>query len=899
MTRRAPHRRLATLCVAAAFLWTNGASAARPDQQRPLGVLISPVPAQPAPATQGNPDQERARPPETGRPLGILIDRSKSPKAAPPRPVTAPAPTDRGFVAPPHMIQPPNATSERPLGVLLDQKVSPKGPAFPAAPRELTGPPPSHAPRAPAFAQPGVSPERSLGTLLTPDTHSRLGGSRTIPEAGSPEPAPSPVPESGAEIPVNLAADEMTFDEERKIVSARGNVEVRYRKRRLFADEISYDQNNDTVTARGNVALFSQTAEQVFGDQMQITGDLKDAVIENIGIVLEDRARIAGAGARRSAGRITEMRKATYSPCNLCEDQPDRPPLWQIRAVKVIHDKDEKIVEYRDAWLEMGGLPVFYTPYFRHPDPTVRRQSGFLFPTYGSSSDFGLILETPYFWNISPHQDATITPITMTKEFPVLSLEYRNRLNKGRIDAAASVTDNQNNEFDTADGDLGVRGHIDVRGRFDIDRTWRWGFDLERTTDDTYLRRYGFNSPQSLDSRLFAEAFRSRSYFSASAHAFQGLEEGDSDDAAPMVLPLIDFNHVGKRDRSGGRAFLDFNMLAMTRAKGTDSRRLSLHPRWERPFISGFGDAWKITAGLNADLYHVNSLERASEDEQFTGFSYRTAPYVMLDWRRPVVKRSGLTSQTIEPVASVVLRPYGGNSDKIPNEDSTELEFDETNLFSHNRFTGIDRLEGGPRINYGLNWGISNATNDRSNATDYRSNVFFGQSYRLKADSTFASGTGLEENLSDLVGKVEIAASKFLDFLYRTRLATDNFEPRRNEARLSAGAPAFRFTGGYVFLDQQAGSEFSGREELNITASSQLNREWRTSIDAVRDLNSSEMRSLGMRLIYEDECLVFHTSLTRTFYQDRDLKPTDAINFFLTLKTIGEIKSDFFGFVSN
>ena len=251
-----------------------------------------------------------------------------------------------------------------------------------------------------------------------------------------------------------------------------------------------------------------------------------------------------------------------------------------------------------------------------------------------------------------------------------------------------------------------------------------------------------------------------------------------------------------------------------------------------------------------------------------------------------MIRRSENASQTIEPVTSLVLRPYGGNSDKIPNEDSAELEFDETNLFSDNRFTGIDRLEGGPRINYGLQWAL---TGDNGS----RSSVFFGQSYRVKDDSTFGEGSGLEDNFSDLVGKAQFSLNSYLELLYRTRLAVDNLSANRNEAQFSAGVPAFSITGSYIFLDRQEEGEFAGREELNIISSTQLTREWKSTLRATRDLDSSEMRAAGMEVIYENECVVFRTSFNRTFYEDRDIKPTDSINFFLTLKTLGEVKTGF------
>ncbi|MEK9724015.1 MAG: LPS-assembly protein LptD, partial [Rhodospirillaceae bacterium] len=369
---------------------------------------------------------------------------------------------------------------------------------------------------------------------------------------------------------------------------------------------------------------------------------------------------------------------------------------------------------------------------------------------------------------------------------------------------------------------------------------------------------------------------------------FQGLASDDDNDETPLVIPLVDFSHVGERDRVGGRSFFDFNMLALTRAQGTDTRRIALHPRWERPYIASSGDVYKLTLGLNTDVYHVNSLVRDGDKTNYSGFSYRAVPYMAMDWRRPMVKRIGSISQILEPIASLALAPNGGNPDKIPNEDSTDFEFDETNLFSDNRFTGIDRLEGGPRINYGLNWGVTGAQGGHTN-------IFFGQSYRLRTDDTFAAGSGLEENFSDWVGKVEIAPGGHFHLLYRTRLANDNFAPRRNEIQLTAGVPAFRVAGNYVFLESQEDSEFDGREEANLTVNSQINREWRASVSTVRDMDASEVRSLGVNLIFENECLIFNTGVTRTFFEDRDIQPTDTISFLVTLKTIGEVKTGFSG----
>ncbi|MBT3905187.1 MAG: LPS-assembly protein LptD [Rhodospirillaceae bacterium] len=696
--------------------------------------------------------------------------------------------------------------------------------------------------------------------------------------------AQTPAP-TDEEPPVSFSADQMTFDRKNQIITATGKVEVSQEGRLMYADDISYDQKADVLTATGNVSILEPNGDVIFAKRLEVTGDMKDGIIEDIGLILADKSRFAATGARRSNANILEMRNAVYSPCNLCEEDPTAPPFWQLRAVRIIHDKSKQRIEYRDATLEIFGVPVAYTPYFAHPDPTVKRRSGLLIPKIGNSSDLGTTLQTPYYFALNKRSDLTVTPIITTKERAILALEYREFLKNGRIDFRGSLTYNLDNEW---------RGHMGTKGRFDIDQTWRWGFDVNRSIDGTYIRRYGFESdrtalssgsPDSLVTHLFTEGFRGRNYISANAYAFQGLEQGDKFSTTPLVAPLIDYNHVGQPDRLGGRTVLDVNLLALTRTGSNDTRRLSIRGGWEVPFFTSFGDAFKLSAKMLGDFYNVGQLPRSDAPEDFTGFSGRLLPELTLSWRHPFVRQQGSGHQVIEPIASVVLSPYGGNTGKIPNEDSVDFEFDDTNLFRSSRFSGLDRVESGPRINYGLKWDIYGRDGGSTG-------FLIGQSYRVRRDNTFAALSGLEDHFSDIVARVQVKPIKLVDLTYRTRISKENLSPARNEIEFTFGAPLFRVGANYLFLDRQEDDEFSSREEISMNISSQLNRNWRTSASAVRDLaGGGQMRAANLNVSYENECCLIATNLSRTFFEDRDLTPTDSITFRVTLKTLGAVQT--------
>lgn len=679
--------------------------------------------------------------------------------------------------------------------------------------------------------------------------------------------------QDGNTIPADLAADSMTYDRELGLITATGNVQINYGDRLLIADKITYNQKTDIVQAIGNASLTDSNGEVLLGDRFDITGDLKDGVIYNIGLVLADRSRIAGTGARRSNAMRTEVRNAVYSPCNLCEEDPSAAPMWQLKAVRVIHNSEEKRVEYRDAWLEVFGVPVLYTPYLSHPDPTIKRRSGLLAPSFSSSSELGFRAQTPYFWAIDEYQDATFTPMVTSDGGSGAILEYNKNFQKGKIRA--------NGSFVVNDPDRGERGYINFESEYHLNKTWRAGLDIENASDDTYSRRYGFDTDSVLVSRGYLEGFRGKNYQVVNAYAFDDLRSDSESRNSPIVLPTYDFNYVGHVDQLGGITSFDFNALNLIRETNeVSTRRLSFRPRWDRPFRGNFGELYNASVSLAADGYHSSNVSQ-EDGTEFTGFAGRVLPRASLSWQLPLVRPGTTFDNTLEPIVKIVAAPNVGRTSLIPNEDSPEIEFDETNLLSDNLFDGLDRIEGGTRISYGLNW-IVTGKNDGS------AGFFLGQAYRPREDSNFGPGSGLDDNFSDVIGRIHFRPNQFADITYRTQVSSDDLNIQRNELTGSVGPEALRANASYIFIGQQQGSEFEGREELNASISSQVNENLSASFSSLYDVEDSDLRSLGLQFVYENECVKFTSQLTRSFFEDRDLRPEDRITFTVVLKTLGE-----------
>ncbi len=710
-----------------------------------------------------------------------------------------------------------------------------------------------------------------------------LGASSLQAQEGGPA-----IPQELQELPILFSADEITYDEALGIVTARGNVEINQGGRTLLADTVSYNQRSGVVTAAGNVRLIELDGTVYFAEYVELSDDLREGFIRDIGVLMADGTRIAAASGTRREGRVTVFRKAVFSPCELCRDDPSKPPLWQIKADEVVHDQEERSLTYRNARLEFYGVPVAYTPYFKHPDPTVDRQSGFLAPTFGSSSTLGLTLEAPYYWNIAPDRDATFEPIFTTKQSVVLAGEYRELFPKGRFELSGSGTfaDREKGNGETQSNEF--RGHVDSTGRFAINDTWRWGFDVERASDDTYLRLYNFSDTSSLTSNLFTESLRGRNYFAVNGFVYQGLREENNNEEFPIILPLIDYNFLSEPDSLGGRYSLDTNLGVLSRIEGRDTRRLSVKGGWEVPFVGPIGDLYRISASVQADGYWVDDFDPDNPVVDPPGdpgpeLAGRFFPQIAAQWRYPLARASDWGHQVVEPVVQVVAAPDWANNHDIPNEDSVDFEFDDSNLLSLNRFPGVDRVDPGSRVDYGLQWTLSSPFIGEASA-------FLGQSFRLDNDNAFAKGSGLEDDLSDFVGRIRLVPQEDIDLSYRFRIDKDDLTAERHELDLSIGPPALDLDLSYVFLsDDLATDEFDTREELAFRLSSQLNENWSMQGAHRRDLQDNNALSTSVGLTYLDECFFITVEGKRTYYEDRDIDQEDSVMIKLVFKHLGEV----------
>lgn len=684
-------------------------------------------------------------------------------------------------------------------------------------------------------------------------------------------------------LPVTLEADNVSYDHNSNVVTASGNVVIEHAKVRLTADRLTYNVKEDLVLARDGVVITDENGYKFEAKAVELKNELSEGVIEQLRLSLKDQAWITADKAVRENSTTAKMKNAAFSPCKVCEENPT--PLWAIRADQVEHDAESKNIIYQDAQFEFMGIPIFWMPYFIHADPTVKRRSGLLLPWFDSNSELGELLALPYFWEISPSQDMTITPVLSTREIGYLMADYRERLYNGYYEFDGSIAyvdqrDNLNNKT----GDKVTRGHIFGHGYYDLNEDYSVGFQLQNTSDDTFLRRYDISNAETLRSTLWLDRFIGLDHLTVDFHAFQGLRLTDDPGQMPFVLPVIDFRHVTKKTYWGGRFYGSGNFLALDRGEGIDATRAAMQVGWRAPVTLDHGSQITLEAKLRGRAVYDRDVPDPANPGQFLDEDWRTdvEPEISVDWELPFVRPGSNGYHLVEPIASVHLSPIDGFDKETVNNDSTVFELDDINLFRANRFSGYDRFESGLRAAIGLRYGYFWDNGDSIS-------VLVGQSYRGKEIALFPGTGGLNDRESDFVGRITASFGDILSLSHRFRLDQEDLAPLRNEVILELSPEWFDLEATFVQQDKSISpSGTDAQEELNARLLVPIVQYWSFKVESRHDFapGGGAIRHAAA-FVYQDECFEFELGVKRRFTEDRDVRPSTSFGVRVKLLYLG------------
>lgn len=724
---------------------------------------------------------------------------------------------------------------------------------------------------------------------------------------------------------LNVKAKYLTYEALTNTYAAKERVHItqpltQTTYRELFADSVFYNKYNNTVKAHGNVILKDATGAISYADSLEITDSLKDGIIESLRILTQDNERIISEKAIRTDGLTTQFFNASYTPCAVCDREDG---FWQFNASEVAHDQDTQTIYYYNVSLTLCSIPIFYTPYFSHADPTVKRKSGLLFPSFGKSAQIGSYISQPYYYVIDTTSDLTLTPTFMSQENPATSIQYRKNLLDGAFEASGSYHQQRRKISNVTPLPTPMnetkpithnRWHFFSNLDYDIDKKQRFKLKINRASDTTYLSLYPFSersysnmfrANRNLTSNISYEFFNDNVYSIVQGVSYQT----DRPKTTPIVLPNANYQWFSKDSVLGGFCTFDTSFLGLKRQWGVpgvyaqDTGRFSMNGVWERLFLLDAGHLFSINFKLRQDLYYTKGFHqhqsvsetspqlyaRQCQNKKTTGRFY---PQLALDWGYPLVHYHDNWSYIVEPKTMLAVAMHSGRARFVPNNDSRTFTLDDTTLFRANRFDGLDRVDAGQRIVYGINQKIY--WNSNSLIPLKSASWFIGQSKRLDHYQVLENeAMGENKKYSDLVNRFKVEPMDNVYLRVRNALDVKTRKQRFMEIGALIGRPIAQIDMGYVKLASNSNIYKTRLSQLNWQFSSQINDQWSLSYAEIRNFLHSTQGPLNQyaSISWENDCFKLETGLFKSRIQIGDIKPSTGILFQVTFKNLGNFSA--------
>jgi LPS-assembly protein len=669
--------------------------------------------------------------------------------------------------------------------------------------------------------------------------------------------------------PVSLLADQIRYDAESGELVAEGNVEIFFEGRVLKASRIVYDESTGRIRAGGPLILTDLDGSVLVAENAELSTDLNEGLILGARLLIEGKLQFASNELVRTGGRYNALYATVASSCRVCSE--DSPPIWQIRASRVVQDQVEQRIYFENARLEVLGLPVAWLPWFRIPDPAVRRASGFLVPDFVRSQIFGSGIKLPYYHVIDRYGDLTLTPFLTSNGGALLEGEYRRRLASGGFDLQGVFA------FNDGLGNTSGRGTMTAIGGFDLGRGFTSDFDLNVASDKDFLRQFDYSNTDQLTSVAAIRRTRDKDQLSLSFVGFQTLREDENSDTVPFILPDFQYRRVFEESVGGGRFGFDLNALGVLRDDGSDMVRMGGGADWVRSSV--FDSGLLVTAGAEAglDMYVARDEPTVTSDS----LQARVSPGAHLEMRMPFARSAGRSTHVIEPIAQLVYTTALGSED-VPNEDSLLPNFDDTNLFALNRFPGQDRIETGLRANVGISY-------SRFDPSGWNIGAMVGRVFRAEDNDQFSPSLGLGGRRSDYVTAVTLDFRDSIRFLGRS-VFDDGLRFKQSEFAFDYATTKGNVAAIYTYREEDDQPDFGVQPETNefaIEADYRIAANWGVRGNWRYDLATDNNISAGGGITYGNECAVLDLSVSRRFTSSDNVPPATSIGFSVRLAGLG------------
>jgi len=653
------------------------------------------------------------------------------------------------------------------------------------------------------------------------------------------------------------------------VITASGNIEILYGKSRLTAQQIIYHGADGSLIIEGPIVLSDGDKTMFLASSAELSADLRNGILRGARMVLDQQLQIAATEIARVDGRYTQLYKTVASSCKICANRPV--PFWQIRAKKIIHDQQERQLYFTNAQFLIGNVPVFYLPRLRLPDPTLKRATGFLAPTIVNSTRLGSGLKIPYFIAIGDHADVTLTPY-LSSQTRTLEARFRRAFRTGTIVFNSALSSD-----DLRDG---PRAYLFGSGRFQLPRDYRLIFDVELTSDPSYMLDYDYSGKDRLESIVAVARTKRDEYFSASLKSYRTLRGSELaiEDQLPNLQGEIVYEKRFFPTSIGGQGSWEISLRGHGRESnldqlGRDVARLGGRLSWARGHVFTNGMVGRLGGEMTSEAYYI------AKDSTFPKYASYMTPALEAELRWPMVRGGkSAASMVLEPVVHLAWTDTIGSN--VPNEDSTLVEFDEGNLFAISRYPGDDRYERGLRGTAGLKW-------TRYDPDGWSLGLAVGRVLRVEDLGQFTRASGLDGDRSDWLAGAQLKLDERLSLTTRGQF-NDNFSFTKSETRLAWAADKLSMAANYSWIIPDLGENRPNHtSQMNFDGIYRIGNNWQASAEWRYDFEAGKATRAGLGLQFQTDCVRFDLSLSRRFTSSSSVRPDTKINLDVLLIGFG------------
>ncbi|MGR3485204.1 MAG: LPS-assembly protein LptD [Paracoccaceae bacterium] len=673
--------------------------------------------------------------------------------------------------------------------------------------------------------------------------------------------------------PATLVADALTVSPAGTL-RATGRVEAFHEGTRLTAAAVTYDRDTDRLTIEGPILIQGEGGELMEATQATLDPGLERGILTGARLVLDRRLQLAATRIDRIDANLTQLHGVGATSCQVCAA---RPPLWEIRASRVVHDRDARTLWFENAQFRLRGVPLLYLPRLRLPDPTVDRMTGLLPPRLRSTDQLGIGLKLPYFVRLGSFADATFTPYVSPRT-RTLDLRYRQATRSGGLTFRGGVSLD-----DIVPGDL--RGYAQLAADFRLPGGRTLDIDVLGVSDAGYLLDYGLGDRDLIESRFRLARLRTDSFDVATLTHFRTLQPGVDPDTLPTVI--LDRRaalrlHPARDLRVDLMADAEYawRPLPDTRVDGAgrDVMRVGLSATAAADRTLPFGLRATARAGLRGDAWLI--AQDAGQEDVLT----RTVPSASATLRLPLSRTEASGArQLLEPVVQLSWAQRFGDAPR--NDDSRTVDFDAGNLLSLSRFPGQDRVETGAVAALGLSW-------TRRAPDGTRLSLSAGRVIRAAADPDLTPSSGLSGTTSDtlLAGRIDLVSG--LGAGVRT-LVMDDGELGKSEARVEWRRPGIDLTAAYVFVpDDPAENRTDSVNEITADGRLRLSDRWEVSAASRYDLTADRPVRAAVGVVWRNECVEVDLSASRRFTASGSVQASTSYGLGVSLRGFSTSQAD-------